>query len=172
VPPEMEENSAAGAAARRRAGAYLATFGDEFASIGVQLGARYDGSPIVIADGTPPADDFTRYTPSGVPGGRAPHVWLGAGRGSGDSLLDHLGRGFTLLRLSPRADIAPFVAASRARAIPLAVIEVAIPGAREMYGRDLALLRPDGHIAWRGDTAQDAETVLATVTGAKVIAAQ
>ena len=45
-------------------GAHLSTFGEEFASIGVQLGARYDGSPIVTEDGAPPADDYVRYTPS------------------------------------------------------------------------------------------------------------
>ena len=45
------------------------------------------------------ADDYVSYTPSGVPGGRAPHYWPGQGRGSGDSLFDRFGKGFTLLRL-------------------------------------------------------------------------
>ena len=75
---------------------------EEFASLGVQLGARYDGSPIVAEDGAPPADDYVHYTPSGVPGGRAPHYWPGAGRGYGDSLFDQFGMGFTLLRLGGR----------------------------------------------------------------------
>ena len=58
APPEMEDDTPAGAAARRLVSAHLATMGEEFASIGVQLGARYDGSPIVAADGAPPADDY------------------------------------------------------------------------------------------------------------------
>ena len=69
----------------------------------MQLGARYDGSPIVVEDGDPPADRLDRYTPSGVPGGRAPHYWPGQGRGTGDSLFDRFGKGFTLLRLGGKA---------------------------------------------------------------------
>jgi hypothetical protein len=38
--------------------------------------------------------------------------------------------------------------------------------AREIYDRDLVLVRPDLHVAWRGDTApEDARAVAATVTG-------
>ena len=58
APPEMEDDTPAGAAARRVVSAHLATMGEEFASIGVQLGARYDGSPIVAEDGAPPPDDY------------------------------------------------------------------------------------------------------------------
>src|SRR6185437_16628402 len=58
VPPEMEDDNLRGAAVRAQVGAFLSTFGEEFASIGVQLGARYDGSPIVCADGTPPNDNL------------------------------------------------------------------------------------------------------------------
>jgi hypothetical protein len=48
----------------------------------------------------------------------------------------------------------------------LAVLDVAVPEARELYGRDLALVRPDHYIAWRGDRApDDAEALLARVTG-------
>ena len=70
ITAEMEQDTTEGAAARAQVSAHLATFGEEFASIGVQLGARYDGSPIIAEDGAPPRDDFLHYTPSGVPGGR------------------------------------------------------------------------------------------------------
>ena len=74
---EMDEEGPAGDRARAAAGAYLSGFGEEFASIGVQLGARYDGSPIIAPDGTePPPDDPAVYVPTACPGGRAPHVWL------------------------------------------------------------------------------------------------
>ena len=42
-------------------------------------------------------------SPSGVPGGRAPHYWPAPGRGVGDSLFDRFGKGFTLLRLGGKA---------------------------------------------------------------------
>ena len=173
VPPEIEEDGAAGEAARREVGAFLATFGEEFASLGVQLGARYDGSPIVVANGAPPPDDPARYVPSGVPGGRAPHLWLTDGRGRGDSLFDHLGIGFTLLRIGADApDADGFHAA--ARGVPLAVLPVTHPLARGLYGAPLVLVRPDGHVAWRGHRAVDeaeAAGILARVTGAAAPAA-
>ena len=93
----------------------------EFGSLGVQLGARYDGSPIVVADGAPPADQLVEYTPSAVPGGRAPHFWLGTGEEIGDSLYDRLGHGFTLLAMRGRgAEANGLAAAAAARGVPLA----------------------------------------------------
>ena len=39
--------------------------------------------------------------------------------------------------------------------------------ARALYARDLVLVRPDGHVAWRGDAApDDALTVVDRVRGA------
>ena len=49
VRPEIGEDSPAGAAARREAEIYLSGFGAEFSSLGVQLGARYDASPIIVS---------------------------------------------------------------------------------------------------------------------------
>jgi len=165
VPPDLESPSMAGAAARREVGAFLSTFGEEFASLGVQLGARYDGSPIIAEDGTPPPDDFVRYRPSGVPGGRAPHLWIGAGRGAADSLFDRFGVGFTLLRFGVESGAA-LIEAAAARGIPLTVVDAMLPAARALYGRDLALIRPDQHVAWRGDTAPaDADALWAKLTG-------
>jgi hypothetical protein len=153
ISPEMEEATANGEAARRKAGAHLATFGETFASIGVQLSVRYDGSPIIADDGPAPADDFIRYKPSSVPGGRAPHVWLDARRSHGSSLYDRLGNGFTLLRLGRKtADTTALEDAARASGIPLKVIDVPDEAARELYDRDLALIRPDQHIAWRSNS--------------------
>jgi len=166
APQEMEQDSARGEAARRVAGDYLATFGEEFASIGVQLGVRYDGSPLIVPDGTPPADDFLNYAPSGVPGGRAPHLWLGDGPAR-TSLFDLFGIGFTLLRLGPQAANAGELASAAARGgIPLDVIDVPNGEARDLYGRNLALIRPDQHICWRGDALPgDCEALLNTITG-------
>jgi 2-polyprenyl-6-methoxyphenol hydroxylase-like FAD-dependent oxidoreductase len=167
VPAELEQDSAAGAAARQEIGASLATFGEEFASIGVQLGARYDGSPIVAGDEAPPPDDFSQYVPSAVPGGRAPHAWLGAGRGTGDSLFDRFGVGFTLLQLGRHApDTTAFVAAARRLKLPLTTLVIADDDIRGLYGRDLALIRPDQHIAWRGNAVPaDADGLLRRLTG-------
>ncbi len=163
----MEADTPEGEVARRAAGAHMSTFGEEFASIGVQLGARYDGSPIVVEDGVPPADDYIRYVPSAVPGGRAPHVWIDEGRGRASSLFDKLGVGFTLLRLGPNASAAESLqTAAKQRGVPLTVINLPDSIARSMYGRDLAIVRPDQHVGWRGNaTPADPDALWAKLTG-------
>ena len=153
-----------GEAARRAASEFLASFGPEFGSLGAQLGARYDGSPIVAGDGAvPPPDDPIVYTPSGVPGGRAPHLWL-ADR---SSLFDRLGPGFTLLRFAGGgSEAAGLETAARRRGVPLTVLTIAHPQGRDLYGYDLALVRPDQHIAWRGNRLpEDADALIRRVTG-------
>jgi hypothetical protein len=163
----IAENSPAGEAQRRAVGAHVASLAEEYASIGVQLGARYDGSLIVAEDGAPPPDDYLNYTPSGVPGGRAPHYWLNAGRGYGSSLFDRLGSGFTLLRLGGKAaDTSAIEAAAKKRGVPLGVLDVPQPDARDLYGRDLALIRPDQYVAWRGNAPPaDADRLMAHLVG-------
>ena len=159
----INEDSAAGAAARQAATAVLSTFGEEFAMLGVQLGARYDGSPIIVADGEPPADDPITYRPSAVPGGRAPHLWLDGHQ----SLYDRLGHHFSLIRFNGAgADTRPLESAARACGTPLETVEIDSAPGRDLYGRDLALVRPDLHVAWRGDRLpDDCGALLARVTG-------
>ena len=168
VSEAMERDGHAGEDARRQAGEYLATFGEEFGSIGVQLGARYDGSRLIAEDGTPPTDSYTAYTPSGVPGGRAPHFFLDPpGMPVRRSLYDLFGIGFTLLRLSPGAPGGEALArAAQRRGVPLTVVDAFDEDGRALYGRDLALVRPDQHLAWRGDSLpDDADALLARLTG-------
>ena len=168
APPEIEMGSSDGEAARRHASAKLATYAEQFASIGVQLGARYDHSPIIAADAAPPADDVTIYSPSSVPGGRAPHAWLDDARRDGSSLFDRLGTGMTLLRLGPRPpEAGAFASAARAQGIPLSVIDIDDGDIRDLYDCDLALIRPDHHVAWRGNAVPaDASMLMARTVGA------
>ncbi len=160
----IEEDSAAGQADRRAATDFLSTFGEEFSSLGVQLGARYDGSPILASDTiAPPSDDLIDYRPSSSPGGRAPHLWLK----DHVSLYDRLGVGFTLLRLANSdTDTRALEISAQKRGVPLASITVDLPAGRDLYGCDLALIRPDHYVAWRGNRLpDDADALLALVTG-------
>jgi len=103
------------------------------------------------------------YRPSARPGHRAPHAWIDAAR----STLDLFGAGFTLLRLSGAAAHADaFVNAARAASVPLSVVELADPQIAALYERALVLVRPDGHVAWRGDAIDDAGAVLDRARGA------
>jgi hypothetical protein len=164
----IDENSPAGEAQRRVLSAHLPSLREEYAAIGVQIGARYDGSPIIVPDAAPPTDDYMNYKPSSIPGGRTPHFWIGDGRGYGDSLYDRLGRGFTLLRLGGKtADTSAIETAAQKRGIPLAVLDVPAAAARDLYGCDLTLIRPDQYVAWRGNAPpSDADGIWARVTGA------
>ncbi|MDE2227900.1 MAG: FAD-dependent oxidoreductase [Alphaproteobacteria bacterium] len=165
IPDEFEDGTPEGEAARRAAGAYLLAHARaEFDIPGVTFGARYDASTIIAGDGSsPPPDAANAYVPSSVPGGRAPHLWLDDGR----SLYDALGFEFTLLRLGKAApDVAPFAAAAAARGVPLAVVDIAEDRARDLYETDLALIRPDQIVAWRGNRLpDDPAALLARVTG-------
>ena len=153
IPDGLEDDTDAGAAARAALGEYLAGFGDEFASLGIRLGARYDGSPLIVADGSePPAGTPIDYIPTSCPGGRAPHAWLE----NGDSILDRFGKWFTLLKLGRTdVDTGSLEAATMAQGVPLSVLKIEEPQARALYECDLVLVRPDGHVAWRGDVLPD-----------------
>lgn len=168
VPPELEQDDAAGVKARLDTGRFLSGFGEEYASLGVQLGARYDGSPIVAADGPPPPDDTAQYVATSQPGGRAPHFWLDTGRDKGSSLFDWLGTGFTLLTFRPLDDdVAQMREVAQTLGIPLTILPIVHKAAQDFYGSDLILIRPDQHIAWRGNTVPgNVAALLRKVTGA------
>jgi hypothetical protein len=142
----------------------LAAIGPEFRTVGLQLGYRYENSPICVADGTSEQpDDPAEVTPSARPGSRAPHVFLRDGR----SILDLFGRGFMLLRFSGAPDSHALADAARRRRVPLETVAVDEPEAAVLYERELVLVRPDGHVAWRGDTEPaDAMAVIDRIRGA------
>lgn len=161
---EIEDDTQAGAAARRRAGEYFnAHARAEFNIPGVTFGGRHDGSPVIVPDGSaPPPDAANTYVPTACPGGRAPHLWLDDGR----SLFDLFGFEWTLLRLGPRApEAGSFAHAARQAGLDLKVVDVPLPQARDLYEADLALVRPDQIVAWRGHGDGDAADILDRVTG-------
>ena len=103
-------------------------------------------SPICVSDGTAaPELDHGLYVPSTWPGARAPHAWLKDGR----STLDLFGKGFVLLNFSG-TNTSTITDAGKRVGVPLEVVNIDEPKAREIYERDLVLVRPDGHVAWRG----------------------
>ena len=162
----LDEDSDEGVRLRREVGAIItAAKNREFNTLGVIKGYRYDNSPVVIGDGTPaPARDYLNYVPSARPGKIAPHAWLH----DGSSLYDHFGTGFTLLA-SPDADPAALEQLRQAALevqLPLTVLQPTEGGVAELYRARYALIRPDQHVAWRGDIwPADLASLLLTVTG-------
>jgi hypothetical protein len=116
----------------------------------------------VVPDGTlVPADDTVGYEPTAFPGARAPHAWVGPGK----SILDLFGNGFVLLKFDDIASEALECAAAD-RAVPLTVHRITSRDAAALYVRKLVLVRPDGHVAWRGDSLPNALALIDTVRGA------
>jgi 2-polyprenyl-6-methoxyphenol hydroxylase-like FAD-dependent oxidoreductase len=165
MPPCFEEDTPEGAAARAALGERLyASSSREFEAPGIHLGIFYHGSPIVAAEpGEPLHDDPGRYVPHATPGARAPHAWLG----EGEALFDRFGRDFTLLRLAAGRDTRALEQAAQARGVPLTILDIPRDDLRRLYESDLALVRPDQHVAWRGNKLpRDADALLAQVVGA------
>ena len=163
APAELEEDSPAGIEARARAGEYFNRHArKEFNIPGITFGCRYDGSPIIVADGEPPPDQANVYFPTSCPGGRAPHLWLGEDH----SLYDEFGFEWTLLRLGAKAPAAGRIKAAFAEAgLELKVLDVRSEMARDIYATDLALIRPDQVVAFRGQEITDARALLTKVSG-------
>ncbi len=149
--PELADPRLAGpdeefAAARPGARAAIERTKDrEFHGLDLVLSYTYAGSPIVAAGA----------------GERLPHAWLGPG----DSLYDHLGPEFTLIRCGTRDDT--LVKAAAAAGLPLSVLDLDPPpkpepqaphqphqphrsGWAAHFGGELVLVRPDQHVSWRG----------------------
>jgi 2-polyprenyl-6-methoxyphenol hydroxylase-like FAD-dependent oxidoreductase len=162
----IEDDTEEGRALRRRCGdALVRGVGRMFRTLGLQIGYRYDGSPICVPDGSAaPPDDPATYVPTARPGARAPHAFLADGR----STLDLFRRGFVLLRFGADApDVAAYVEAARNRGLPLEVVTLHEPAAAALYARRLVLVRPDGHVAWRSDEMpSDPVAVIDHVRGA------
>ncbi len=153
--PEINQHTAEGVRLRRRAGRYIYNndFHREYESDGLTFGYHYEGSPALRSeDGPIPAADTSRYRQTARPGHRAPHVWIGPNK----STIDLYGEGFTLLCTGGSAkDADPLLAAAAAKRVPLRLVECTLSDVQAAYERRMTLVRPDGHVAWRGDAVPD-----------------
>jgi 2-polyprenyl-6-methoxyphenol hydroxylase-like FAD-dependent oxidoreductase len=148
--PEIAADSPAGAQARQKMHEDLMRVQkNRVLTDGLALGYQYAPSPIVCDDGaTPRPSSSAEYDPTTFPGSRAPHAWLSNTR----STIDLFGRGFTLLRLGETApQPSALERAFAERDVPLATVNIDDPAIAGLYERPLVLVRPDGHVGWRGD---------------------
>jgi 2-polyprenyl-6-methoxyphenol hydroxylase-like FAD-dependent oxidoreductase len=117
---------------------------------GADLGYRYSSAILAEEPGNPPADDAYVYQPSTWPGAHLPHMWLEPDL----AVYDKLGPWYTLLNLGGEdVDTTPLESAFRSFGAPLRVIRISNAEIREVYQRKLILVRPDVHVAWRGDAS-------------------
>jgi 2-polyprenyl-6-methoxyphenol hydroxylase-like FAD-dependent oxidoreductase len=149
IPAEIEVPGATGDAVRTQVGKEFYDLNvRQYCAGGLNFGYFYDASPIIAYDGAAhPAYTMTEFTPSSVPGCRAPHIWLDGRR----SLYDALGPEYTLLRFDRSIGISGLMDAAARRRLPLVLLDIEAAEARALYARNLVLVRPDQHVAWRGD---------------------
>ena len=164
--PGLMAPGATGDAARAEAAARIARIGNaENESWGIELGYHYATSPVVCGEPEAvPSDDPLRYAPTTTPGARLPSVFLR----DGSALFDHLGPWFTLLDFGGAGAAGRALAeAARRRGMPLRVVSVDEPALAAIYERRLVLVRPDQHVAWRGEALDhvEADAVVARVLG-------
>ena len=129
--------------------------------IGAELGYRYADSPIIFPEvGDAPETNFMTYVPTSWPGARLPHVWLA----DGTALHGRIGDGYTLLCLAgARTNSTTLASRFASYGAPFAVVEIDDEHARDIYARDLLLVRPDLHVVWRGNSLPDDPAKLAAL---------
>jgi 2-polyprenyl-6-methoxyphenol hydroxylase-like FAD-dependent oxidoreductase len=171
TPPEVELPGPEGDAVRARVGqeAYDLNV-HQYCCGGLNFGYFYSQSPVIAYDdGEHPTYTMYDFTPSTVPGCRAPHFFLP----NGQSLYDLLGPDYSILRFDPAVSIDGIVQAAAHRGLPLVVVDLPAECAGDLYRHKLALIRPDQHIAWRGDSEpSDPLALIDLLRGAAVAAAR
>ncbi|WP_409185805.1 FAD-dependent monooxygenase [Amycolatopsis sp. VS8301801F10] len=145
LPAELEDDTPAGDAARMAFGAAVRELNEpQFAAAGLNYGYAYHDSPIIAYDGEEaPGYTMGSYTPSTVPGCRAPHFTLA----DGSSLYDHFSPGYTAIT-GRGVDISTLTGEAAHRGIPFAVVEVTTLPAE--YLCPVTLVRQDQTVVWRG----------------------
>ncbi|WP_233833740.1 FAD-dependent oxidoreductase [Paraburkholderia sp. ZP32-5] len=168
----LEEDSESGAAERSEVGHALSEgLKREWHSLNMHLGNRYVDSPVCVYSEREDREqiaaeyeDGVNYRPTARPGCRAPHAWLADGR----STLDLFGRSYVLLSFGPDDDVSRFAAAARDVGVPLVLHAIDEPAVAALYEKRHVLVRPDGHVAWRGDEIPvEPMGLLATISGKK-----
>ncbi len=156
-------DSPAGATRRQRLHEVIQSQRTEFQAHDIEIGFAYEGSPAIIADGTPapvksPMGD--EHIPVTRPGHRLPHAWVTRSGGT-ISTLDLVGRGRFVLLTSSRS----LVWQKAAKTVADVTVDVVAIGAgldcEDPSGRWAAirgtapdgaiLVRPDGHVGWRAE---------------------
>ena len=136
----------------------------QFNSMGLHLGYRYADSPVIVPDGTPePPDDPRTVVQSSWPGMRAPHVWVDR-----ESTTLDLFDGTSYVMVCARQDPEGLQQWRRqAKSMEIPFTDAAISGEAALaYETAFVLVRPDGHVCWRGESLDvDAARVLAVVSG-------
>jgi len=136
----------------------------------IELGYLYRSAAVLSETGSPEGHEDPHHS-RGRPGSRAPHLWLERD-GKRLSTLDLLGHGFVLLA-GPKGKAWQQAAEQVSKSLPDVPLTSHVIGAGDLldpsgafasaYGvgaGGTSLIRPDGFVAWRTSTADNAENAL------------
>jgi FAD-dependent monooxygenase len=174
--PSLDAPTIQGEALRQKVHAFLQNSAPETRDRGIEFDCRYYYSPIICQDhSVEPAWEVGRYTPSTRPGSRAPHVFLEDGE---TSIYDLFGSEFTLVQFEESVEDSKackgaksenldnsasasarasniFISTASSREIPLKHAYIKNqPHACQIWEKELVLIRPDTHVAWRGSCGE------------------
>lgn len=138
----------------------------ENTDLGIEMGYRYKSGIIWSprdeheGDSVEPPWDAHVYRPTTWPGSRPPHIFLS----DGSAIFDRFGKHLTLVEFESANKSATFgqgghllVEAANRLGVPLSHVRLADEDhAARLWEKPLVLVRPDGHVAWRGDWVKDA----------------
>jgi 2-polyprenyl-6-methoxyphenol hydroxylase-like FAD-dependent oxidoreductase len=159
---DMGGDSADAERRREEVGASILALGNaENEAWGTEHGYRYESAAVVPEAGTPPAFDPLCYVPSTWPGSRLPHLFLA----DGTAVYDRLGLWYTLIAFGD-TPTNTLMDAAKAAGVPVKLLMLDDAHARDVYGANLLVVRPDQHIAWRGEAVPtDTAAIVAALKG-------
>lgn len=178
---ELNSETPEGRGARERIHKHYQEHSGENTDLGIEMGFRHQSLVIVPDTDKTAADEPEwspdRYTPTTWPGSRAPHVFLKDGETPIFDLFHPTG--WTLVTFAADEEAARAHAAAAQQATD-AALQLNIrfkhllltdeSHAAKLWEKNFVLIRPDHHVAWRGETLsspEHARDILETVTGRK-----
>lgn len=167
-PRRLDSDTEEGRALRQKIHEHYQSHDGENKDFGIEMGYRYS-SPVIIRqndDGEEPPFSPRSYMPTTWPGSRPPHLHLS----DGTAIFDTFGKDWSLLVFAGY-EVGQNHLVKAAAQLSLALVLVDLSEekyAKKIYERDLILIRPDQHVAWRAEmisSLEGAYHVLQVVTG-------
>lgn len=173
-PSVIEQDTAAGEALQQRIHEHYQANKGENTDIGIEMDHRHKSGVYPYPsddDGLEPRWSADQYVPSTYVGSRAPHVYLK----DGSAIFDHYGEFWTLFEFiqgdTTSTQSQPLISAAEEIKMPLKHVVLRDENhARRIWEKAFVLVRPDGHVAWRGDKIHDTgliQQVVSVVAGHK-----
>ncbi|OQU95836.1 FAD binding domain-containing protein isoform 1 [Cladophialophora immunda] len=178
-PHLVDEDSEAGRALRRRIHEHYQANKGENTDVGIEMDHRHKSCVYPTpseGDGVEPPWSPSTYVPSTFIGSRAPHVYLK----DGTAIFDLYGEFWTLFEFSDDheepAQCENLLAAAKESGLPVKLVVLRNEeNARRVWQSRLVLVRPDGHVAWRGKDApntKEAKRIMTIIAGHEPLLSQ